>query len=212
MQSTDARHLHHPALAPHLHTPRLGCVLSQRQMCARPIVVVDVLRQDLAKVPFADHDDVVKAFPSNRADHPLGIRAPARSVPKPAMPTVTAWFTTAFALSTTAGGRFSKRRPATNSPSWTASGREAVDIAVSTVQHLARAEHLSDVEPLRAESLAPSWGEGVAPAARSAGGTGSALPRGRRGTTRGSIRGARRRPVVAALAGVSRCGAPGRWR
>src|SRR3989442_15002276 len=30
MQSTDARHLHHPALAPHLHTPRLGCVLSQR--------------------------------------------------------------------------------------------------------------------------------------------------------------------------------------
>src|SRR5712691_9649271 len=84
------------------------------------------------------------------------------------MPTVTAWFTTAFALSTTAGGRFSKRRPATNSPSWTASGREAVDIAVSTVQPLARAEHLSDVEPLRAESLAPSWGEGVAPARRKA--------------------------------------------
>src|SRR3989442_8944112 len=128
-----------------------------------------------------------------------------------AMPTVIAWFTTAFALSTTAGGRFSKRGPATNSPSWTASGRDAVDIAGSTVQHLARAEHLSDVEPLRAESLAPSWREGVAPAARSAGGTGSALPRGRRGTTRGSIRGARRRPVVAALGpGVSRFGAPGR--
>src|SRR3989442_14019755 len=127
------------------------------------------------------------------------------------MPTVTAWFTTAFALSTTAGGRFSKRRPATNSPSWTASGREAVDIAVSTVQHLARAEHLSDVEPLRAESLAPSWGEGVAPAARSAGGTGAGRPRGRRGTSRGSILGARRRPVVAALGpGVSRFGAPGR--
>src|SRR2546427_1117768 len=83
---------------------------------------------------------------------------------------------------------------------------------VTAAAALARAEHLSDVEPLRAESLAPSWGEGVAPAARSAGGTGSALPRGRRGTTRGSIRGARRRPVVAALAGVSRCGAPGRWR
>src|SRR6266581_6157296 len=25
-------------------------------------------------MPFADHDDVVKAFPSNRANHPLGIR------------------------------------------------------------------------------------------------------------------------------------------
>src|SRR5437899_10050169 len=43
-------------------------------MCPRPVVVVDVLRQDLSKMPFADHDDVVKAFPSNRADHPLGIR------------------------------------------------------------------------------------------------------------------------------------------
>src|SRR2546427_7923182 len=43
-------------------------------MCPRPVVVVDVLRQDLAKMPFADHDNVIKAFPSNRADHPLGIR------------------------------------------------------------------------------------------------------------------------------------------
>jgi hypothetical protein len=25
-------------------------------------------------MPFADHDDVVQAFTSNRADHPLGIR------------------------------------------------------------------------------------------------------------------------------------------
>src|SRR5438105_8569334 len=43
-------------------------------MCPRPVVVVDVLRQDLSKMPFADHDDVVQAFTSNRADHPLGIR------------------------------------------------------------------------------------------------------------------------------------------
>src|SRR6266446_7715377 len=43
-------------------------------MCPPPVVVVDVLRQDLAKMPFADHDNVVKAFPSNRANHPLGIR------------------------------------------------------------------------------------------------------------------------------------------
>src|SRR6266436_1010121 len=43
-------------------------------MCPRPVVVVDILRQDLAKMPFADHDNVVKAFPSNRANHPLGIR------------------------------------------------------------------------------------------------------------------------------------------
>jgi hypothetical protein len=29
MQSTDARHLHHPPLARQLHTARLGCVFSQ---------------------------------------------------------------------------------------------------------------------------------------------------------------------------------------
>src|ERR1700756_5173583 len=43
-------------------------------MCPRPVVVVDALRQNLSKMPFADHDDVVQAFMSNRADHPLGIR------------------------------------------------------------------------------------------------------------------------------------------
>src|SRR5437870_1851110 len=43
-------------------------------MCPRPVVVLDVLQQDLEQMPFADHDDVVQAFSSNRADHPLGIR------------------------------------------------------------------------------------------------------------------------------------------
>jgi hypothetical protein len=37
-------------------------------MCPGPIVVLDVLQQDLAKMPFADHDDVVQAFTSNRAN------------------------------------------------------------------------------------------------------------------------------------------------
>src|SRR5215470_20261771 len=43
-------------------------------MCPCPVVVVDVLRHDLSKMSFAEHDDVVEAFPSNRPDHPLGIR------------------------------------------------------------------------------------------------------------------------------------------
>src|SRR5438552_13564515 len=57
-------------------------------MCPRPVVVVDVLRQDLSKMPFADHDDVVQAFPANRADHPLGIRVlPRRAGRPPGYPT-----------------------------------------------------------------------------------------------------------------------------
>src|SRR5207245_6201303 len=74
MEATDARQLHHPSLVRPLHSPMLGCVFSQGQVCPGPVVVVNVLRQDPAKMPFANHDDVVKAFPSNRANHPLGIR------------------------------------------------------------------------------------------------------------------------------------------
>jgi KaiC/GvpD/RAD55 family RecA-like ATPase len=56
-------------LARPLHSPMLGCVFSQRQVCPGPIVVVHVLGEDLAKMPFADHDDVVKAFSPNRPRH-----------------------------------------------------------------------------------------------------------------------------------------------
>ena len=45
-----------------------------------------------------------------------------RSAGAPARPTVTAWFTSAFALSTTEGGRSSRESAATNSPSRRASG------------------------------------------------------------------------------------------
>src|SRR5439155_18744285 len=51
------------------------------------------------------------------------------------MPTVTAWFTTALALSTTAGGRSSKRTAATNSPSRTASGVVSTEPAMESVQN-----------------------------------------------------------------------------
>jgi hypothetical protein len=74
MKPTNARDADHPALARPLNGTRLGWVFSQGQMCPRPVVVGDVLRQDLAKMSFAEHDDVIDAFASNRAGHPLGIR------------------------------------------------------------------------------------------------------------------------------------------
>src|SRR5437879_1329542 len=43
MEPTDARQLHHPSLVRPLHSPMLGCVCSQGQMCPGPVVVVDVL-------------------------------------------------------------------------------------------------------------------------------------------------------------------------
>src|SRR2546430_2125275 len=73
MEPTHAGHLHHPALARRLHTPWRGRVLGQRQVCPGPVVVICGLRQDPQQTPFADHHHMVKAFPSNRSNHALGI-------------------------------------------------------------------------------------------------------------------------------------------
>src|SRR5213593_990820 len=73
METTRAWHPHNPAQARRLHPPWLGRVLGQRQVCPSPVVVIDVLRQDPPQMSFADHHDMVKAFPSDRANHTLRI-------------------------------------------------------------------------------------------------------------------------------------------
>ena len=40
-------------------------------MCAGSIIVFDVARQHVTQVPLPKHDDVVKAFPADRADQTL---------------------------------------------------------------------------------------------------------------------------------------------
>src|SRR4030081_876539 len=42
-------------------------------MRARPIVIFHVTEQQVTEVPFAEYNDVVKAFPSDRTDQPFGI-------------------------------------------------------------------------------------------------------------------------------------------
>ena len=73
MEPAHAWHLYHPALSRRLHTPWLWRVLGQRQVCPSSVVIVDVLRQDPLQMPFADHDDMVKALPSDRSNQALGI-------------------------------------------------------------------------------------------------------------------------------------------
>jgi len=44
-----------------------------RYMCPRPVVVLGVLSQNSREMPLSKHDNVVKAFASDRANQPLGI-------------------------------------------------------------------------------------------------------------------------------------------
>ncbi len=49
---------HLPQLRP-LHAPGLRSVAGQRQMAARPVVLLKMLRQDPPEVHLVQHDDVV---------------------------------------------------------------------------------------------------------------------------------------------------------
>jgi hypothetical protein len=48
-------------------------ILLQGQMRARAIVIFHVRQQQVTEVALAEHDNVVKAFPSDRTDQPFGV-------------------------------------------------------------------------------------------------------------------------------------------
>ena len=48
-------------------------ILLQGEMRAGAVVICHVRQQQVAEVAFAEHDNVVEAFPSDRTDQPFGI-------------------------------------------------------------------------------------------------------------------------------------------
>jgi hypothetical protein len=46
-------------------------ILTQRQMRSKRVVIARVARKDSAQVGFAKNDDVIQAFPADRADQSL---------------------------------------------------------------------------------------------------------------------------------------------
>jgi len=50
-----------------------GASLHKRQVSASCVVVIHVGQQYVAQVPLAEHDDMVKTLPADRADQALGI-------------------------------------------------------------------------------------------------------------------------------------------
>ncbi len=62
MQAADLREGDDISSVDGLRRPRIGGVLIQRQMTARPVVINKVRRQDLTQVCRVRHDNVVQAF------------------------------------------------------------------------------------------------------------------------------------------------------
>ena len=56
-----------------LYRPRLRAILAEREMCAAPVVVVEVRRQHTAQVTLVEDDDVIEAFAADRADDAFDI-------------------------------------------------------------------------------------------------------------------------------------------
>src|SRR2546428_12552056 len=71
VQATDFGDGNDPAEVPPLNWPAVGCILVEREVSARPVVVREVAGESAAQVPFAEDEDVIQTLAPNRADEPL---------------------------------------------------------------------------------------------------------------------------------------------
>jgi hypothetical protein len=56
-----------------LDRPWHGTVLTQRKVSARLVIVVQIRSENSPQVPFAEHDEVIKALSPDRSDHPFSV-------------------------------------------------------------------------------------------------------------------------------------------
>ena len=71
VQATDFANRDDPAEFRPLNWPAVGCILIERKVSARPVIVREVAAQDAAQVPFAKDDDMIETLAPDRADEPL---------------------------------------------------------------------------------------------------------------------------------------------
>ena len=72
VKSADLRDRHDAPARWRLDFARMRAVVVEGLIRAGGVVVREVPAQQTAEVPFVDHDDVIEAFPTNRADDALG--------------------------------------------------------------------------------------------------------------------------------------------
>src|SRR5881397_2922669 len=71
VQATDFGDGNDPAEVPPLNWPAVGCILVEREVSTRPVVVHEVASQGAAQVPFAKDEDVIQTLAPDGADEPL---------------------------------------------------------------------------------------------------------------------------------------------
>jgi hypothetical protein len=72
VQAADFRKLHDLACHSELDRPEVRCILGQREIGARPVIVREVAGEDAAEMSQDEH--VIQALAPDRADEPLGER------------------------------------------------------------------------------------------------------------------------------------------
>jgi len=73
MQSADLRQFDDRPPLRRLNRSGLRCILLQRQVRARPVVICEIRFEHASQRRFAKHDDVVQTLPPNRSDQSLRI-------------------------------------------------------------------------------------------------------------------------------------------
>jgi hypothetical protein len=74
VQAADFWNLHDRARGGDLDRPEVGCVLVEREMGARVMVIIEVTGQNSSKVSFAEDQNVVETLAADRTDQALGER------------------------------------------------------------------------------------------------------------------------------------------
>ncbi len=80
MQSADLWNGDDRTLGGFLSVSVLRCVAVQGHVAAGSVVVGDVTSQQSPQLRFAEHDDVIRTLPANRADHACDVAALLRRV------------------------------------------------------------------------------------------------------------------------------------
>ena len=71
VQATDFANRNDAAEFPPLNWPAVGCILVERMVSARPVIVGEVAGQGPTEVPFTKDEDVIQTLAPDRADEPF---------------------------------------------------------------------------------------------------------------------------------------------
>ena len=71
VEATDFANRDDPAEFRPLNSPAVGCILFEREVSTRPVVVREVLSQGAAQVPFAKDEHVIQTLAPDGANQPL---------------------------------------------------------------------------------------------------------------------------------------------